>query len=114
MSYVKHFFEDGQVLNAEQLNDIENGLVEVESGVPTQINSAMANVVADQFSTIRSYQSGDYVIKDGVMYMFISAHAAGAWNSSDVAPVKLANELKLISQSNTMGLYSPMLTNHLE
>lgn len=45
-----------------------------------KLNSTSA---APDFSETASYGAGEYVTKDGGLYMFTSAHAAGAWTGND-------------------------------
>ena len=52
------------------------------------------DVVADEFSASTAYAIGDYVIYNGKLYRFTSAHAAGAWASGDVTEVIIGDELK--------------------
>ena len=49
--------------------------------------------LASEFSTSASYSAGDYVLHDHRLYRFTTAHAAGAWNSSQVTEVKVGGEL---------------------
>lgn len=39
--------------------------------------------IAGDFSTSVDYAAGDYVFKDGTLYRFTAAHAAGAWSGTD-------------------------------
>ena len=48
---------------------------------------------ATEFSTSTAYAVGDYVIYEGVLYRFTSAHAAGAWTGSDAVATKTTDEL---------------------
>lgn len=49
--------------------------------------------LAPAFSTSVAYSTGDYVSYQGDIYKFTSNHAAGAWNTSDVTRVTIANEI---------------------
>lgn len=62
-----------------------------------------ADVIADDFSTSKAYSAGDYVLYSGSLYVFTSAHAAGAWNASHVSAVKLANETSALKSAITYG-----------
>lgn len=57
---------------------------------------ALANF-AQAFSTSTAYTAGQYVTyTDGKLYVFTADHAAGAWNSSQVAAVTVGRELEPI------------------
>lgn len=47
--------------------------------------------IADEFSSSTGYVKGDFVYYQGNLYVFNTDHSAGAWNSSHVTVVKLAN-----------------------
>lgn len=51
--------------------------------------------VASKFSTTTAYNVGDYVINisDGLLYKFIAAHTAGAWNSAEVKKVTIGEDV---------------------
>ena len=44
--------------------------------------------IAPLFSTSQAYAVGDCVIKNAVLYKFIAAHSAGAWNAAHVQAVQ--------------------------
>jgi len=48
---------------------------------------------ASEFSTSKSYAAGAYVYYKGKLYKFKSAHAAGAWTTTDVEEAKLADDV---------------------
>ena len=52
--------------------------------------------IAPLFNTSTQYSTGDYVIKDAVLYRFKTAHASGAWSASQVDEVTVGSELKSI------------------
>lgn len=45
---------------------------------------------ARNFSTMQNYAVGDFALYNGLLYRFITAHSAGAWNSSQVELVDTA------------------------
>ena len=55
---------------------------------------ADTSIIAEDFDITKSYAVGDYVIYDGDLYIFISAHAAGAWNSAHVSATDVGDELE--------------------
>ena len=65
----------------------------------SEVDSALANkanltIIAPSFSTSTAYVVGDYVVYQGGLYCFTSAHSAGAWNSSHVSAVNVGDELE--------------------
>ncbi len=50
--------------------------------------------IAAEFSTSTAYAIGDYCYYEGNLCRFKVAHAAGAWSSSDVDPVKMGERMK--------------------
>lgn len=57
-------------------------------------------ILAPEFNTTTAYGVGDYVIYDGSLYRFTSAHSVGAWNNSQVV------EIKAVGQYVTAGKLS--------
>lgn len=49
---------------------------------------------AQTFDATTAYSAGDYVIYDGLLYRFVTVHAAGAWTGTDAAAVTLGQEIK--------------------
>lgn len=73
------------------LSDLENAIDDV------------AAMITGTFDTATAYAVGDVVIYDGDLYKFTSAHAAGAWDSSDVSAttvVALINAALATANSN--------------
>ena len=54
---------------------------------------------ASEFSTSKSYAAGAYVYYKGKLYKFKSAHAAGAWTTTDVEEAKLADDVSGLKES---------------
>ena len=54
------------------------------------------SVIASDFSTSTSYTAGEFVVYDGKLYVFSSAHAAGAWSYADAYEVKVSGVLQAI------------------
>ena len=64
--------------------------------------SAAMTGLAPAFSTSTAYSAGDYVLYNGTLYRFTSAHAAGAWTGSDAVAATLAPDVSsLKSEINT-------------
>ena len=60
----------------------------------SDINTAIANIdamFAGVFDTATAYSIGDVVVKDEHLYKFTSAHAAGAWDSTEVTSVTVVS-----------------------
>ena len=64
-----------------------------DSGFIT-VDDIVVPEIAPLFDASTAYAVGDYVIKDATMYRFKTAHAAGAWNASQVDEVTVGSEIK--------------------
>lgn len=69
---------------------------------PSQQAQARANILAARlmdlatpFSASEDYAAGDAVLYDGQVYVFTSAHSAGAWTGADVTGITLDSLTKL-------------------
>lgn len=51
------------------------------------------SMIADDFSVSEAYEAGEYVIYNGSLYRFETAHAAGAWVGTDAQEVSLADDV---------------------
>ena len=53
---------------------------------------------AEEFSTGKSYASGELTMYQGNLYRFIASHSAGEWNDAQAEPVdpQLMNEIDAI------------------
>lgn len=56
------------------------------TAVDQRVDAAFA-VIADEFDATASYNQGDVVVYEDVLYQFTSAHAAGAWTGSDATSI---------------------------
>ncbi|MCI8585513.1 MAG: hypothetical protein HFI92_06375 [Lachnospiraceae bacterium] len=71
-----------------------NASINIISGVTTyDVHLQLGNMVSDAFSEEKSYAAGDYAIHNNVLYKFLAAKAAGAWDASKVQAVTVAKEL---------------------
>lgn len=50
--------------------------------------------MAEEFDSTKDYESGDYVMHEGLLYLFSSSHTAGEFNTEEVIPVTLADIMK--------------------
>lgn len=64
-------------------------------------NLETPSLIADEFSTSKDYAIDDLVIYQGVLYRFIEAHSAGAWNSNHVTACSIAQVLKTFENIRT-------------
>ena len=76
--------EDGSITAAKLHSDLAAAMVTGASVAPT-------------FSTSSSYSAGDHVWYSGQLYMFLTDHAAGAWNANDATAVMLGQEVEDIT-----------------
>ena len=67
--------------------------------------SAAMTGLAPAFSTSMAYSAGDYVLYNGTLYRFTSAHAAGAWTGSDAVAATLGPDVSSLKSDFTdLGL----------
>ena len=82
----------------------------------TVTNGADGNVqgssIADAFDSTKNYARGDMVIYSGQLYIFKSAHSAGAWIGTDAEAVSVAAQLA--TKANTDGYYQSMTVGNAE
>lgn len=104
MPYVKTtWVNDETLINASRLNNMENGIEAADAQATTNATDIgnLQDSIAEEFSTSKSYAVGDYVMHEGSLYIFTSAHAAGAWSSGDVSEAVLGEDVEsLKSQIN--------------
>lgn len=77
----------GSDVTAVSVADEINALKSTEATTDAKIDT-VANNFADEFDATESYAAGDVVMKDGVMYKFNTAHAAGAWTGTDADAIQ--------------------------
>lgn len=72
-------------------------------------------IIADDFSTDQTYNVGDYVIHQGDLYRFTTAHSTGEWNSGQVTKVNVGSELKSLKTAidGKLSLTGGILTGNL-
>jgi len=63
-------------------------------------------MIAEDFSASKAYAAGDYCYYNGTLYKFKTAHAAGAWTTSDVEAAKLAGDVSSLKESLTQDYQS--------
>ena len=54
----------------------------------------------DTFNTSSTYTIGDYVLYNGKLYRFTSAHSAGTWNANEVVETDVFTEIKRFSETD--------------
>lgn len=84
-----------------------NNLIIKDSQAREDIDN-LYNINADNFSSINSYQIGDYVLYNGSLYRFISSHNSDEWNPNHVIGVNLSSEIqqKLTDAPNDGNIYA--------
>ena len=77
--------------------------------------AAASTNLAPTFSTSTAYSAGDYVLYNGTLYRFNSAHAAGAWTGSDATAVKMGPEVSELKsdKADKDGTYSSLTAGNL-
>ena len=76
---------------------------EMERDVQTLIENTDAVLGADdipQFDVTESYAIGDFVMKDGKLYKFLTGHTPGAWNPQEVQQTNLVTEVNDMVKSD--------------
>lgn len=77
-------------IEGQNLEKIITDLMTTQLGVDLEdlyLNGDEDNKDVAEFSTTTAYAVGDKVLKDGVLYEFTAAHAAGAWTGTDAAEI---------------------------
>ena len=91
----------GSVPTYQEIISQYDEMVEATEAAEEAADNVVA-IVATPFSTSIPYISGKYVTNDGKLYMFITDHEAGQWDSSEVIETKAGSDLAdLTSAVNT-------------
>lgn len=53
----------------------------------------MVENLAEPFSTSKAYSAGDYVVYNGILYVFTADHAAGVWTGTDASQTTAMNDI---------------------
>lgn len=78
MAYSVHNFESGDVLYAEQLNEMDAQIALNEQNIDAGVSSDM---LAEAYSANKTYSVGDYVIYNNELYVCIyEITAPEGWN----------------------------------
>lgn len=86
------------VILTDEINDAVSTL---QSNISTE-TAARENVekgIASIFSETASYNDGDYVYYNNILYRFTTNHSAGAWSGADVVEAVLANDVVSLSDN---------------
>lgn len=78
---------------SELETDEKSDLVKAINEVNTKAKNGGKNLVGDEFDEAKTYAIGDYCIYKNVLYVFISAKNAGAWDATLVEATTVADEL---------------------
>ena len=76
---------------------------EMEQDVQTLIENTDAVLGSDdipQFDVTETYAIGDFVMKDGKLYKFLTGHEPGAWNPQEVRQTNLVTEVDNMVKSD--------------
>lgn len=73
----------------DAIEDIDGSIGEIPE-IKQSVSSVAGNV-AEEFSASKAYAVGDYVLRDGQLYCFTTAHPAGAWNAAHVQAATVAD-----------------------
>lgn len=110
MAYTPKTWENGEIIEAEELNHMEQGIATADqSAAEAQETADEAKaIVAGEFLTTKTYTTGEYCIYSGTLYRFTADKTAGAWDSTKVVSGALANDVsknKSAIMDNANGLY---------
>ena len=106
----------GDIVLSQELGNDEDTVISQKT-VTNEINNIKANTGIDEYSAFSEsivYSVGDVVNYNGRLYKFISNHAAGAWNGSDVEDYNIKSSLeeknaKLTNVVNGISYYTQRL-----
>ena len=128
MAYTKQTWSNGDVITKAKLDHIEDGIANAQStadGAASSVNALSANgaigtanlangavtaaklgesatdIVADTFGTSTAYSVGDYCIYSGALYRFTADKSAGAWDSTKVVAIALADDVSDLKNAVT-------------
>lgn len=87
---------EGNKKESISIDYIQNGVVrhimDAGEGGSSDVSQTIASEY-NNFNPIMDYFSGDFVVKDGLLYVFISDHTAGEWNEDEVEATNVLDEL---------------------
>ena len=93
--------------NKSDINHTHDDRYYTEAEIDTALASKTnLSVVAGTFSTSTAYAIDDLVIYQGVLYRFIAAHSAGAWNSAHVTACTIAEVMRHFGTFQITGTVS--------
>ena len=128
MAYTKNSWNNGDTITKTKLDHIEDGIANAQStadGAASSVNALSANgaigtanlangavtaaklgesatdIVADTFGTSTAYSVGDYCIYSGALYRFTADKSAGAWDSTKVVAIALADDVSDLKNAVT-------------
>ena len=106
MAYTPKTWVTGETIEAADLNHMEQGIAAVDqSAAEAQETADEAQaIVAGEFLTTKTYTTGEYCIYSGALYRFTADKTAGAWDSTKVVAVALADDVNdLKSEMNEIA-----------
>ena len=65
-----------------------------------KFTEGMVGGLFDNFSETQSYQKGEFVLYNHILYQFTANKSAGAWDSSKVSQVQLDNVVEEINKNS--------------
>lgn len=96
MAYSVHNFEQGDVLYAEQLNEMDAQIAANEENIE---NGVSTNMLAEDYSANKTYSIGDYVIYNNELYTCIyEITAAEGWNAAHWQSANLGDGISDLSR----------------
>lgn len=97
MAYSVHNFEQGDILYASQLNEMDAQIALNEENISTGIS---ADMLAEDYSANKTYSIGDYVIYNDELYICIyEITAPEGWNSAHWQITNLGNGISNLNNA---------------
>ena len=94
--------DNGTAGSPDYKYDVYGNFIDLDE-IFAAIDAVSDMITDDEFNTTDTYAVGDIVKKDGILYRFKSAHAAGAWDLTEVDEV---NVIDLINSAEPEPLTS--------
>ena len=91
----------------EQITELQRPATEAADKMKKEVRTLIDNTDAvlgakdiPQFDETESYAIGDFVMKDGKLYKFLTGHTPGAWNTQEVQQTNLVTEIDNMVKSD--------------
>lgn len=95
MAYTPKTWVTGETIEAADLNHMEQGIKAADQAAAEAQETAdeVQAIIAGEFLTTKPYTTGEYCIYSGALYRFTADKTVGAWDSTKVVAVALADDV---------------------